>query len=132
MRGVLDTADALVLVSSPALDGARSCGSTLDWLAGHGYGHLIQRSVVVLSSARPGASTIDVEQLSQHFLTRCRAVHAIDFDDHLAEGADIDLELLNKSTRRAFVELAATIADDFGGARCRDGRAGPPDQIDFM
>lgn len=113
MRGVLDTADALVLVSSPALDGARSAGSTLDWLAGHGYGHLIPHSVVVLSSSRPGSSTIDVDQLAQHFLTRCRAVHTIGFDDHLAEGADIDLELLSKSTRRSFVELAATIADDF-------------------
>lgn len=70
---------------------------------------------MVLSSARPGSSTIDVDQLAQHFLTRCRAVHAIGFDDHLAEGADIDLELLSKGTRRAFVDLAATIADDFGG-----------------
>jgi len=119
MRGVLDTADALILVSSPALDGARSAGATLDWLAGHGYGHLIGSSVVVLSSARPGSSTIDVDQLSQHFLTRCRAVHAIGFDDHLAEGAEIDVELLAKSTRRAFVELAATIADAFGGPSLR-------------
>lgn len=128
MRGVLDTADAVVLVSSPALDGARSAGATLDWLAGHGYGHLIGRSVVVLSSARPGSSTIDTDQLAQHFLTRCRAVHSISFDDHLAEGADIDLELLSKTTRRELVELAATIADDFGGPSRRDlpVHQGPP------
>ncbi|MCF8609886.1 MinD/ParA family protein [Gordonia sp. HY285] len=119
MRGVLDLADAIVLVSSPALDGARSAGATLDWLGGHGFGHLIARSVVVLSSARPGASSIDVDDLTRHFLTRCRAVHEISFDDHLAEGADIDLELLGKRTRRAFVELAATIADDFGGTVLR-------------
>lgn len=119
MRGVLDLADALILVSSPALDGARSAGATLDWLAGHGFGHLIARSVVVLSSARPGSSSIDTDQLAQHFLTRCRAVQAISFDDHLAEGADIDLELLSRRTRRGFVELAATIADDFGGTGLR-------------
>lgn len=119
MRGVLDLADAIVLVSSPALDGARSAGATLDWLAGHGFGHLIARSVVVLSSARPGASSIDMGDLTQHFLTRCRAVHEISFDDHLAEGADIDLDLLGKHARRSFVELAATIADDFGGTVLR-------------
>ncbi|GAA3953213.1 hypothetical protein GCM10022231_09260 [Gordonia caeni] len=119
MRGVLDLADALILVSSPALDGARSAGATLDWLAGHGFGHLIARSVVVLSSARPGSSSIDTDQLAQHFLTRCRAVQPIVFDDHLAEGADIDLELLNRRTRRGFVELAAIIADDFGGTGLR-------------
>ena len=69
--------------------------------------------MVVLSSSRSGASTIDTEQLGRHFLTRCRAVQTIPFDDHLAEGADVDLELVGKPTRHAFVELAATAADDF-------------------
>ncbi len=119
MRGVLDLADAIVLVSSPAIDGARSAGATLDWLQGHGYGHLIARCVVVLSSARPGASSIDVGNLAQHFLTRCRAVQTIAYDDHLAEGADVDLDLLGRGARRSFVELAATIADDFGGTGLR-------------
>ncbi|MEE3850997.1 AAA family ATPase [Gordonia sp. LSe1-13] len=113
MGGVLDLANAIILVSSPAMDGARSAGATLDWLAAHGYGHLVSRAVVVLSSSRPGASTIDTDQLGQHFLTRCRAVHKVPFDDHLSEGADVDLDLVSKQTRRAFVELAATIADDF-------------------
>ncbi|MCF3940267.1 MinD/ParA family ATP-binding protein [Gordonia tangerina] len=113
MGGVLDLADAIILVSSPAMDGARSAGATLDWLAAHGYAHLVSRAVVVLSSSRPGASTIDTDQLGQHFLTRCRAVHKVPFDDHLSEGADVDLDLVSKQTRRAFAELAATIADDF-------------------
>lgn len=116
MNGVLDMANAIILVSSPAMDGARSAGATLDWLEAHGYGHLVSRAVVVLSSSRPGASTIDTDQLGQHFLTRCRAVHKIPFDDHLSEGADVDLELVGKNTRRAFAELAATIADDFSAA----------------
>ncbi|MEO9329828.1 MinD/ParA family ATP-binding protein [Gordonia aurantiaca] len=115
MNGVLALANTIILVSSPALDGARSAGATLDWLEAHGFGHLASRAVVVLSSSRPGSSTIDTDQLAQHFLTRCRAVHKIPFDDHLAEGADVDLDLMSKSTRRSFVELAATIADDFSG-----------------
>ncbi|SDU84701.1 MinD/ParA family ATP-binding protein [Gordonia westfalica] len=115
MNGVLDLANTIILVSSPALDGARSAGATLDWLEAHGFGHLVSRAVVVLSSSRPGSSTIDTDQLGQHFLTRCRAVHKIPFDDHLAEGADVDLELMSKPAKRSFVELAATIADDFSG-----------------
>ncbi|MGW0039060.1 MinD/ParA family ATP-binding protein [Gordonia sp. NPDC003376] len=113
MNGVLDLANAIILVSSPALDGARSASATLDWLEAHGYSHLVSRAVVVLSSSRAGASTIDVDQLAQHFLTRCRAVQTIPFDDHLSEGADVDLELVGKGTRHAFVELAAIMADDF-------------------
>lgn len=121
MNGVLDMANSLILVTSPAIDGARSAGATLDWLQAHGFGHLVSGAVVVLSSSRPGASTIDTGQLSAHFLTRCRAVQQIPFDDHLAEGAEVDLDLLGKTTRRAFVELAATVAEDFSSTTSRRG-----------
>lgn len=113
MSGVLASADALILVTSPAIDGARSASATLDWLHAHGHGELAARSIVVIGASRPGASTIDLTQLSQHFLTRSRAVQQIPFDDHLAEGAEVDLDLLNKHTRRALVELAAAVAADF-------------------
>ena len=46
-------------------------------------------------------------------LARCRAVKVLPFDEHLAEGAEIDLERLRPATRTAFVELAAMVADDF-------------------
>ncbi|WP_207840215.1 MinD/ParA family ATP-binding protein [Williamsia soli] len=119
MNGVLDMANALILVTSPAIDGARSAGATLDWLQAHGFGHLVSSAVVVLSSSRPGASSIDTDQLSAHFLTRCRAVQQIPFDDHLAEGAEVDLDLLGRATRRALVEMAATVADDFPSTTIR-------------
>lgn len=113
MNGVLDMAQALILVSTPAMDGARSASATLDWLQAHGYGHLVSRAIVVLSGPRRGTTTIDIAQLAQHFLARTRAVQVVPYDSHLAEGAEIDLELLSRDTRRAFVELAATVAEDF-------------------
>ena len=124
MNGVLQLANALVLVSSPAVDGARSAAATLDWLELHGYGHLVERTVVVISSVRPGSSAVDMNLLQQHFLERCRAVLVIPFDEHLAEGAVVDLELLRPQTRNAFVELAAMVADDFPAASGR--HSGPP------
>ena len=51
MHGVLDLADSLVLVSSPAIDGARSAWSTLNWLDAHGYQHLVKRTVVAICSS---------------------------------------------------------------------------------
>ncbi|WP_240959262.1 AAA family ATPase [Rhodococcus sp. HNM0563] len=113
MGGVLDLANALVLVGSPAVDGARSAAATLDWLEHHGYSDLVDRTVVVISSPRPGNSSIDLDALTEHFLARCRAVQVVPFDEHLAEGAEIDLNLLRPTTRRAFAELAAMVADDF-------------------
>ncbi|MGV9709748.1 AAA family ATPase [Gordonia sp. NPDC003424] len=116
MNGVLDLAQTLILVSTPALDGARSASATLDWLEAHGYEHLVSRAVVVLSGPRKGSTKIDVDRLAQHFLARTRAVQIVPYDDHLAEGAEVDLALLDKATRRAFVELAATVAEDFAVA----------------
>ncbi|MGH3723728.1 MAG: MinD/ParA family ATP-binding protein [Mycobacterium sp.] len=113
MAGVLGEANAIVLVTSPAIDGARSALATLDWLDHHGYSHLVRQSVVAISSSRPGASSIDLEQLSRHFLTRARAVHIIPFDNHLSEGSEISLELMGKKARTAFMELAAAVADGF-------------------
>ncbi|SUA41260.1 Flp pilus assembly protein, ATPase CpaE [Nocardia africana] len=114
MAGVLDMASSLILVTSPAIDGARSASATLDWLEHHGYSKLVERTVVVVNASRRGASTVDLDQLRKLFLDRTRAVQVVPFDDHLAEGAEIDLELVSKPTRRALLELAAMVADDFG------------------
>lgn len=114
MSGVLDLANTLVLVTSPALDGAQSASATLDWLNLHGHGRLAANAVVVVSAAHPGQATIDMDRLVGHFRSRVRAVHLIPFDRHLSEGATVDLDLLSKKTRAAYLGLAAVVAEDFG------------------
>ncbi len=113
MAGVLDLAHSLVLISSSAIDGARSAAATLDWLSLHGHDHLVRNAVVVINLPRPGAANVGINQLRDYFLSRCRAVHIIPYDAHLSEGAEIDLSRLHKQTKRSLVELAATVADDF-------------------
>ncbi|UFT00266.1 MinD/ParA family ATP-binding protein [Nocardia huaxiensis] len=113
MAGVLDLAHSLVLISSSAIDGARSAAATLDWLSLHGHDHLVRNAVVVINLPRPGAPNVGINQLRDYFLSRCRAVHIIPYDAHLGEGAEIDLQRLHKNTKRSLVELAATVADDF-------------------
>jgi MinD-like ATPase involved in chromosome partitioning or flagellar assembly len=113
MKGVLDLADSLVVVSSGSVDGARSASATLDWLDAHGYRDLVARSVAVINSVRPQAGSVDLDKLAQHFGARCRAVCRIPFDPHLEEGAEIELDRLGAPTRLALLELAATVADGF-------------------
>jgi MinD-like ATPase involved in chromosome partitioning or flagellar assembly len=113
MAGVLAEADTLVLVSSPAVDAARSAVATLDWLHHHGYSHLVSMSTVVISASRPGPMPIDIDKLATHFLSRVREVQLIPFDDHLAEGGEISLDALSTKTRDSFTELAAVVADGF-------------------
>ncbi|WP_369974182.1 MinD/ParA family protein [Mycobacterium sp. 3519A] len=113
MRGVLDTADALVIVASPAIDAARSALATLDWLEHHGYADLVPKATVVLSSGRTGGVPIDLDQMSGHFTARVGGVFVIPYDEHLAEGGEITASLMNRKTRWQFMEVAAAVADAF-------------------
>ncbi|WP_037346148.1 MinD/ParA family ATP-binding protein [Sciscionella sediminilitoris] len=113
MKGVLDIADSLIIVSSSSIDGARSASATIDWLDAHGYRDLVGRSVTVVSSVRPKSGKVNLDRLTEHFAARCRAVCPIPFDPHLEEGAEVDLDRLAAPTRLALLELAATVAQDF-------------------
>lgn len=113
MAGVLDLADTLVLVTSPALDGARSASATLDWLDHHGHGDLVADAVVVVSGANPGQASVDPRILDDHFGARTRAVQVIPYDRHLSEGAVIDLARMRPATRESYRELAALVAEKF-------------------
>ncbi|GAB17774.1 hypothetical protein GOEFS_039_00080 [Gordonia effusa NBRC 100432] len=113
MSGVLKAANSLVLVTSPAIDGAQSAVVTLDWLNAHGYQELARNAIVVIASARDRNSPVDISMLTDYFAGRTRAVQVIPYDPHLAVGAHIDLEQLEERTRAAFLELSATVVDAF-------------------
>lgn len=113
MRGVLDTADTLVLVASASIDGAQSSAATIDWLEAHGHRDLVAKSVTVINSARVGSGRIDMDKLAAHFSQRCRAVVRFPYDEHLADGAEVDLRAVSQDTRNALLTLAATITEDF-------------------
>ncbi|MCP2338016.1 MinD/ParA family ATP-binding protein [Actinomadura rupiterrae] len=118
MAGVLALADQLVLVSSPSVDGARSASATLDWLEAHDHGHLVRNGVVVLSMVRNRTrSQVDLDKLQAHFESRCRAVVRVPYDDHLEEGAELELEALAPATREAYLQLAAVVGDGFAWQR---------------
>ena len=113
MRGVLDLADQLIVVSTPSVDGASSASTTLDWLSAHGYADLVQRSITVVSGVRETAKMIKIEDIVAHFQTRCRGVIVVPFDEHLSAGAEVDLSRMRPKTREAYFDLAAMVASDF-------------------
>lgn len=121
MTGVLGLADALVVVTSPSLDGARSASATLDWLEAHGYADLVGASVAVVSSVRPRGGLVDIDAVEDHFASRCRAVVRVPYDRHLEAGATVALDDLDRATRQAYLRLAAAVGDGLPQA------AGNPD-----
>ena len=113
MRGVLELADQLIVVSTPSVDGASSASTTLDWLSANGYADLVQRSITVVSGVRETAKLIRTEDIVAHFQTRCRGVVVVPFDEHLAAGAEVDLSRMKSKAREAYFDLAALVAADF-------------------
>ncbi|UGQ09902.1 AAA family ATPase [Yinghuangia sp. ASG 101] len=113
MRGVLDLAHQLIIVSTPSVDGATSASTTLDWLVAHGYSDLVARSITVISGVRESGRLVKTEDIVAHFQTRCRAVVVVPFDEHLSAGAELDLTMMRPKTRQAYFELAAVVAEDF-------------------
>ncbi|MET9401552.1 MinD/ParA family protein [Kitasatospora sp. NPDC002965] len=112
MRGVLDLADQLIIVSTPSVDGASSASTTLDWLSAHGYADLVQRSITVVSGVRETSKMIKVEDIVAHFRTRCRGVVVVPFDESLAAGAEVNLDMMRPKVREAYFDLAALVAED--------------------
>ncbi|MFP8884363.1 SCO5717 family growth-regulating ATPase [Streptomyces mangrovi] len=125
MRGVLDLADQLIVISTPSVDGASSASTTLDWLSAHGYGDLVQRSITVISGVRETGKMIKVDDIVAHFKTRCRDVVVVPFDEHLAAGAELDLDMMRPRTREAYFNLAALIAEDFSRHQQEQGLWSP-------
>ena len=113
MRGVLELADQLIVVSTPSVDGASSASTTLDWLTANGYADLVRRSITVVSGVRETAKMIRTEDIVAHFQTRCRGVVVVPFDEHLAAGAEVDLSRMKSKAREAYFDLAALVAADF-------------------
>ncbi|MFI1258837.1 SCO5717 family growth-regulating ATPase [Streptomyces netropsis] len=121
MRGVLDLADQLIIISTPSVDGASSASTTLDWLSAHGYAELVSRSITVISGVRETGKMIKVEDIVSHFETRCRGVVVVPFDEHLAAGAEVDLDMMRPKTREAYFNLSAMVAEDFVRAQQQQG-----------
>lgn len=113
MSGTLAIADSLVVVGAPSVDGASRASKTLDWLIAHGHEELVKRSVAVISSVRPNTGDVDMGMVRDHFAARCRAVVEIPYDAHLVTGGLIDLDRVSAPARKAYLELAAHVADGF-------------------
>lgn len=124
-RAVVAAAEHVVVVVPPSIEGSRTAGATFEWLRGSGHADLAARSVAVINTPVPSLP-IDVDDLAAQLRAHCRGVVRVPFDEHLATGGEAIPTSLRKATRRAYLELAATVGDGFNGSRPRMGPLPPP------
>lgn len=111
---VLRDLDALIVVSSPWVDGAAAASQTMDWLANRGLTDLLRRTVVVLNDSDGHADKRTRALLAQQFADRGQAVVEVPFDGHLRPGGVIDRTTqMSPATRRRLLEVAAILAAYF-------------------
>jgi len=111
-QGLINEADQLLLVVRPALDGAKAGAQTLDWLEEHGHDELVASAVVVVNGIERESDPI-VQFARKHFESRCRQVTMVPWDATLEAGGRTTLSGLQRGTRRAFLDVAAALADGF-------------------
>ncbi|MFL6184582.1 MAG: MinD/ParA family protein [Actinomycetes bacterium] len=111
-KGILQLADQIVVVMSPSLDSARTAASTLDWLNENGHADLVRNAIAVVNAVRE-EGLVEVDKIGEHFQGRCRTVVQVPWDPHLSAGAETQIERLRPVTRRAYLEVAAAVADGF-------------------
>jgi MinD-like ATPase involved in chromosome partitioning or flagellar assembly len=113
-QAVLADLDALIVTSSPWVDGASAAGQTMAWLAHNGYTGLLHRTVVVLNDSDGHADKRTRQLLVEQFGSRGQVVVEVPFDAHLRPGGVIDVDNeLGRVTRRRLIEIAAAIAEHF-------------------
>ena len=111
---VLRDLDALIVVSSPWVDGAATAGQTMDWLANRGLTGLLRRTVVVLNDSDGHVDKKTRNVLAHQFAGQGQAVVEVPFDAHLRPGGVIaGTTDLAPATRRKFIEIAAALAEHF-------------------
>ena len=85
-REALRDINALIVVSSPWVDGASAAGQTMEWLANRGWLGLLARTTVVLNDSDGHATKKTRSILVQQFSSRGQVVIEVPFDSQLAPG----------------------------------------------
>ncbi|WP_253905204.1 MinD/ParA family ATP-binding protein [Arthrobacter sp. H14] len=99
MKGILQTADNLVIAAGYAVSGAKRARSTLLWLASHGYEELARNAIVVITDKDEVSARVNKDAINEHLSGICRELIAVPHDRGVADGDLISLETLKPSTR---------------------------------
>lgn len=113
-REALRDLDALIVVSSPRVDGASLAVQKLEWLAGNGMERLLERTVIVLNHSDGHADKDTRAMWRAELLRHGRPVIEMPFDPHLRTGGVIDVSAsIASDTRQRYIEIAAVLAGHF-------------------
>lgn len=113
MKGILQTADNLVIAAGFAVSGAQRARHTLAWLANHGYEDLARESIIVITDKEKVSERVEKRVIRENLRGLCRKLVVVPFDRSVVDGDRMDPESLHGDTRRAYMEIAAAIVGGY-------------------
>ena len=109
-QAAVDATDQLVITMSARNDSAETAARLLDHLEQTGRREVVRRAVVVVTMP-PHRNEVNRGPIERHFHARCRAVLRVPYDRHLDSGAPVRYGALSPESRRAWLRVAAAVAD---------------------
>lgn len=125
MKAVFDGTDSLIMVASAVPDGLAGANIALEWLEAAGYKRFEPNMVIVINHIRAFDGRKDrkrtrrqVEEMKAEFVKRVaeERIFELPYDPHIAEAGVLEYELLEPTTRRVLMKIAAATAGGFGTA----------------
>ena len=111
MKGILHTADNIVIAAGFAVSGAQRALQMLNWLANHGYERLARESIVVITDKERVSDRVDKQAIQESLRGYCGKLVVVPFDRAVVDGDRIHLDMLQEETRRAYMDIAAAMVD---------------------
>jgi MinD-like ATPase involved in chromosome partitioning or flagellar assembly len=109
---VMKAADQLVVTTVPREDAAFTADWMLDLLTDIGMADLVANAVTLISCPSAGPLPL-LEDFSQHFATRTRAVAVVPYDAALEVGSSIEYNELQPETRQEWLRAASVMIEPF-------------------
>lgn len=106
MQRVISASHALVIATSPSMDGILASHNALQWLASLGYTDLLQRTIVAMSNVATPPQ-VDLAATRERFAQLCRGLVTIPTDPHLSPGSQLSYDALSERTRKAARDLTS-------------------------
>lgn len=114
LQAILDLVQAVVVVTDVGVGGARAAATVYNWLS---YYHpaLLNRSFLVMSDKHPKFNAANKQKIEETFVnTPWKDPLYIPYDEHLNEGTEVDMDKLQKPTRRAYLEVTHRLTQWYG------------------
>jgi MinD-like ATPase involved in chromosome partitioning or flagellar assembly len=100
---------------TPWADGVSVAHQTLYWLAEHGAPGISDRTIIILNNSDGNADRKTIAAVGQSFIDAGFGGFEMAFDRRLRPGGIVDLQRgMTAPTREQFLEIATTLASNFG------------------